>query len=322
MSNGKKWVLLTIGVMAVLIVGFGVLAVHINKGNVYEPQQNIFFLEYENEYEKEDTIIFKYDQIKDEVVELGKVKGYFHDCVINEEESVITGIFSKNMTGTGYDVVRYDIAAGTTEYLNIEEIVNELTTGNAKEFIVALVYDEGNKVLITYDDENEDKWWLFYDLITGEYDKILQEESRISDFITIHNNNLWYQSGWSLYQYDLETQKKTKILDSFNSAAVAPDTGLVAYTRDIGHKKIYLYDINTQRTKCIAGGGWNICYGDLSYTDAGWSNDGRQFFYIKSFPGLFNESTKRLMIYDVKTGNSHCIYKEDLTLHMFRYVRR
>lgn len=320
MSNGKKWVLLTIGVMAVLIAVFGAIAVHINKGNVYEPQQYIFFLEYENEYEKEDTIIYKYDQIEDEVVELGVVKGYYRDCVINEEETIITGIISKNMTGKGYDVVKYDIAAGTTEYLNIEEIVNELTMGNAKGFNVVLVYDEGNKGLTIYEDENEDIWWLLYDFITGEYDKILQEESNISDFITIHDNNLWYISAWSLYQYDLETHKKTKIMDSIDSAVVSPDTGLVAYTNDIRHKKIYLYDINTQRTKC-SGSGWNISYGDLSYTDAGWSNDGRQFFYIKHFPA-FNASTERLMVYDMKTGNVHCIYKEDLTMHMFRYVTR
>lgn len=178
----KKRILLSICAIVVLAAGLGVLIVHKNKEDIYKPQQNIFFLEYENENEKEDTIIFRYDQIKDEVVELGKVKGYFQDCVINEEETVITGICSKNLSGAGYDVVRYDIAAGTTEYLNMDEIVNELTTGNAKEFIVALVYDEGNKVLITYDDENEDKWWLFYDFVTGEYDKIFQEESKISDF--------------------------------------------------------------------------------------------------------------------------------------------
>lgn len=323
MSNGKKWVLLTIGVMAVLIAVFGAIAVHINKGNDYEPQQNVYFLEYENDKEG-DTVIFKYDHIKDEVTEIGRIRGYFRNCVINEEETTITGIFSEKILNSECDLVRYDIATRAVEPQNVTEKISELAKGN-EEWFNALVYDEGNKILISYDDENGSKRWLFYDPITEEYEDMIQEESVAVEFLTIHNNNLWYRSGTeSLYQYDLDTQVKTPITDSVHnsSAAIAPDIGLMAYTKDISRKKIYLYDINAQRTKCIAGGGWNTCYGDLSFTDAGWSNDGRQFFYIRYFPGLFDESTKRLMIYDVKTGRSHCIYKKDMTLHEFRYVER
>lgn len=305
----------------------------------YVRQENIFFLEYENEYEKDDTIIYKYNSINDSVIEIGKMKGKLQDCVINKDETYITGVIYDEVYDEGVEIVRYDLVNGTVETLDVVSKISALT-GNKAGWYCSLIYDGGNKFFISFEDENGDEKWLLYDLTTDQYD-IVEGENGTIWYLEIRDDNLWYIAyDWTLCQYDLETKERTKIMKSarYNSV-IMPETGLVAYKKSLSnevmpemglmgyikalpHEGIYLYNTKTQKSSCIAWGGWNIYYGDFLWTDSRWSDNGREFFYIKSFPGFFNASTERLMIYDVLTHRSRCIYKVKMTLHDFQYVMK
>ncbi|MDE7224938.1 MAG: hypothetical protein K2O34_14320 [Acetatifactor sp.] len=88
MSKKVKRLLCVYICVAAGIVVLGVLIV----GKKFGPQENIFFLEYESEYENEDTLIFRYNSENDIVDEVGKVQGRLFDCVVNSDETYITGL--------------------------------------------------------------------------------------------------------------------------------------------------------------------------------------------------------------------------------------
>lgn len=303
----------------------------------YIRQENIFFLEYENEYEKDDTIIYRYNSRNNTVVEVGRVKGKLQDCVINSDETYITGVIYDEVYDVGVEIVRYDLDVGTVETLNVASKILALT-GNMAGWYCSLIYDGGNKFFISFEDEKGNEKLLLYDLDTDLYE-IVEGENGTIWYLDICDGNLWYiADDWTLYQYDLESKEKIKVMKParYNSA-VMPETGLVAYKKSLSNEvmpemglvgyikalskeAIYLYNMRTQKSSCIALGGWNTYFGDFLWTDSRWSDNGREFFYIKSFPGFFNASTDRLMVYDVLTHRSRCIYKVKMTLHEFRYV--
>lgn len=314
----KLWVYLcvTAGIIALVI-----LVVY----RYYIRQKYIFFLEYESEYEKEDTIIYRYNSRMNTVIEIGRVQGKLENCVINSDETYITGLIYDEVFDEGVEIVRYDLATGTVKTLDAAEKIATLTDNHAG-LINSLIYDGGNKIFVCFEDENENGKWLLYDFVTNRYDII---DGETIWYLTICNNNLWYiadSAKWyrgPLYQYNLESKEKTKIMESAQyDSVVMPETGLVAYTKGLYNDKIYLYDMRTQETSYIAEGGWNTYYGELNWTNSRWSDNGREFFYIKSFPGLFHESTERLMIYDVITHSSRCIYMARMTTHDFQYVMK
>ena len=320
-SITRKWLYVVVIIVILFVCAFGGLVLTRNRAEKNIPQQNIYFLEYENDTEVQNTIVFKYDWINKEVVEIGRVKGFFYSCVINHDENCITGLLSQGPTDKEFEVAQYDLVGRTINIIKIEEKIR-LLNKNMTGWRGALLYDEGNSILFSYNDKNEDEWWMFYDLVTEQYYATKGDKNGTEHFLTMQDDNLWYVTGETLYQYNLKTQMKTKIMDSVNSAAVASDFGLVAYTNDIHRKRIYLYDMRSEKTKCIAFGGWNIYYDDLFHIESQWSNDNRQLYYIKSFSGWFNAADISLMVYDADSGKSYCIYKVMNTIHEFRYVAR
>ena len=130
------------------------------------------------------------------------------------------------------------------------------------EWHISLLYNGGNKFLVSYDDENEHEMWLFYDLDTGQYDVIEGEEYGTNQFLGVYNNTLWYVAfaGGTLYQYDLDTGTKIKVLDSVTSVAIKADIGKIAYTKNDNRKKIYLYDMNSKKTTHLTWTRWNTYY--------------------------------------------------------------
>lgn len=308
--KAKRKLGVCICVAAGLIVS-GVLLIHIFFG----PQENIFFLEYENEYEKEDTIIYQYNSKSKTVVEIGRVQGQLQDCVINSDETYITGVIYDG----DFEIVRYDLATGTVEMLDAARKIDILTDNR---WYNTWIYNEGNKIFVNYKDGNDRTKWLLYDLAADQYD-IMDGEGAAIDYLTIYNDRLWYiADNGALYQYDLERKEKTQMMESVHyGAAVMPETGLVAYTKKC-QKEICLYNILTKERSYISGGGWNIYYGDLEWTNSRWSDNGREFFYIEYFPGFFNAATTKLMVYDVIMHRSRCIYKVRMTGHEFRYVMK
>lgn len=306
-------------ICAIVVLGAAltVWMIYINKAAVPDSEawQNIYFWEYENTH-GDDTVFFKYDRTTDEVVEIGRVDGYFHNCVINEEETVITGIFSKEDSDN--DIARYDLSTGRVEPLNMTDKINGLTMDNTKWW-KALLYDEGNKIMFPYYEETGEKW-LFYDLSTEQYHIIDGEERGTAQLLAIHDNTLWdiARKGGVLYRYDLETHTKVSITDSVALAALAEETGLVAYAKSIECKEIYLYDINSRTGKCIAKAGMHTHYGHYTWSDVVWSSNGRQFFYIK----YDDYETVRFMVYDADTDRSCCIYQTKMSIHAFGYAAK
>ena len=285
------------------------------KADAYELQQNIFFTEYDLDV---DTTIFKYDSVKNEVAEVGKVKGCFYKCIVDSKETYITGLlydFDEKKTG----IACYDLTTREIIPYELPDTIDEIAATD--EWHISLLYNGGNKFLVSYDDENEHEMWLFYDLDTGQYDVIEGEEYGTNQFLGVYNNTLWYVAfaGGTLYQYDLETGTKIKVLDSVTSVAIKADIGKIAYTKNDNRKKIYLYDMNSKKTTHLTWTRWNTYY-ELSRSESRWGDDGRMFFCVSSFPGLFGASEESLMVYDMKSGKQFCIYKVKNTLHQFRYV--
>lgn len=286
---------------------------------VCEPQENIFFLEYESEYEKEDTVIYRYNSGSKTVDELGRVPGRLQDCVINSEETYITGI----IYGEDFEIVRYDLLTGEPERLDAADRIDLLTDAGWSDI---LIYSGGNKIFASFGvNKNGPGKWLLYDVDTDQYE-ILDKEDAVRTYLTVWEDKLWYiADGGILYRYDLEKKEKTKIKESVPyDAVIMPDTGLLAYIKkkNGSNKLLYLYNILTGETVCMAGEKWNTVYGDLERTNSRWSDKGNEFFYIKSFMGLFQESTERLMVYNAVTRTSRCIYRERMTMHEFRYVMK
>lgn len=332
-ANKKRIVCAIVVLAAALTVALTVLLMHKNKMDDYDSEalQNVYFWEFEHGHGyEEETVFYRYDQMRDEVVEIGRANGYFRNCVINEEETIITGVFSEGdsddtieieLTTGMNDIARYDLTTGMVTHLNITEKINELTGDNAKWW-KALLYDEGNKIMFPYYDEDGEKW-LFYDLATGQYNIIDGEERGTAQLVAIYDNTLWdiARKDGVLYQYDLETNTKTAIMDSVALAALAEESGLVAYAKNIDCEEIYLYDMNSQTSKCIEKWKMSVHYGEYNWSDVTWSSNGRQFFYIDYYWWGPNESAS-FMVYDVKSNKSRCIYKTDLATCKFGYVAK
>ncbi|MFG6358493.1 MAG: hypothetical protein K1W26_17000 [Acetatifactor sp.] len=307
----KLWVCICV---AAVIIVLGVLLIC----KITEPQENIFFLEYESEYEKEDTIIYRYNATNKTVTEVGKVKGELQDCVINSNETCITGVIYEEVA----EIVRYNLLTGEVETLDAARKIDTLTDNRAGWGNI-LIYDGGNKIFVGFEDDIGNEKWLLYNMETDQYE-VVESKDVVSNYLTVYDNKLWYITHKGiLYRYDLSSKEKIKIMEHLpTDAVVMPDAGLVAFTKDTQIEKIYLYNILTQKTLCMIEGGWNTYFGQLSWTNSRWSDNGNEFFYVKSFPGLFHEATIQMMTYDVITHRSRCIYKVKMTNHLFRYVMK
>ncbi len=301
-------------VIAIVIVLVGSMAVRLFIANTYKMQQNIYF----TEYDMNDTAIWKYDPLREEVSEVGKLSGNFYKCVIDRDEAYITGlIYDKDEQVT--KLVRYELATGRVEFQELEAYIKDATGMVAGEKI--LIYDGGNKFLVSYYDIKQDQMWLFYDFITGQYDIVKGDTHEVDQFLGVYDGTLWYTTyaERALCRYDLETREKTKVLDSVHDASVNSAAGIIAYTKKNNSKMIYLYDMNSRRTKHLALMRWNTYYANL-YSESQWSNDGRLFFYVTSFIKFFNAADDSFMVYDYKSGKKFCIFKVRNTLHRFGYI--
>ncbi|MBP3421537.1 MAG: hypothetical protein J6K37_04635 [Lachnospiraceae bacterium] len=307
------------GILIIFILGLIGGFVFLQKDKKEEQNFYTYFLEYENEYEKEDSIIYEYNTNNAEVNEIGKVKGYLYNCILNDEAKYIVGLLSEDLMQDGFSVVCFDLASGEVETVVTKEKIGELIENG--DDTSALLYDKGEKILIAYMDENGEKWWLFYDITTEQQKIVAGDESGTEKFLEISNGDLWYIANNVLYRYNLDSQEKGVIMEPVSSAAIAETAGQIAYIRGDDHKNIYLYDINTESQKRIVSAGWNVRFDDLHRIEANWSNDGDKLFYIKSFPGFFNATDTRLMYYDVNSSKSYCIYKMKNTQHGFRYIQ-
>ena len=318
-SKKRNRIIILIAFLVVaLAVVAGVILWIIRHTYADKPLQNIYFTEYENEKDKNDTIIYKYDQENDELVEIGSVPGNLYHCTINKEETLITGFLEEESAEGIPTLIQYDIETGMAQTTDVMEKLQELPED--VRLWSATLYDGGNKIFINYTDENENKCTLTYDIVTGEREEILVNLEKVRVYLAINKQGLWYMRDDAIYKYEWETQTETKIADAPpDSDLLAPSTGLIAYVTH-SQKKIYAYNISSGKSKCIVPHMWNTYY--TSFGSALWTNDGRQLCYYKDFPGfspLYSDTS--LMVYDVKNGKSHCIYKVKSTMHTFQYIK-
>lgn len=95
----------------------------------YARQENIFFTEYDGTYDKECTTIYQYNSRINATVEIGKVQGNLYDCVINDEETFITGISKSD--DEGFEILRYDLATKSVETLDAAKEIAALIDNTA-----------------------------------------------------------------------------------------------------------------------------------------------------------------------------------------------
>lgn len=323
-------VLLCIIFIAVLLIVLKIVLLTIYNRDDYEPQENIYFLKYDSSNTMMTTVVFKYDQVEDKVVEIGTIQGFFSNCTINEEETCITGILSAKRSDQEINIGVYDIKTGIIQTTEATEEIKELASGRIYWGNI-FFYDGGNKILLYYDDENKDEWWLFYDFTTGEYERIPGDDEGTSQFLAVENNIVWYYTWKSgiVYRYDLEAQTRTEVTTLVENAAFDLVTEKIAYKKSMEDENIYLYDVSTKNSKCIARGSVITTHPGLHYIYARWSDDGRQFFYIKrshsviaTFIGSTGYADVSLMVYDAGSGRRQCFYKEDNITNQFQYVSK
>lgn len=306
----RSTIIIAVIVLAVILV---ICYLIFGKNGLFKLQQNIYFMEWDNQ--KDETIFYRYNAENDVVDELGRISGSMHYCVVNKDETCLIGLSLKT---EGQKRIRFELVTGTFQTEDIGEKIDALTGGG--KWRTLLLYDEGNKILISYEEGRNDQW-LFYDFVTDEYSIIEGGKYKADKFLAFNDNEVWYVTGATLRKYNLETGKDTKILYSFNSAAVAPDKEIVYYVESgIYDKKIYRYNVETNMIKCMLSAGWNTYYGDMFEKEGQWSDDENYFFYVKYYPLLFSASNISLMVYNTRTGRSFCIYKEWNTYHEFRYI--
>lgn len=306
-------IVLIIGVVAALVGFIWVLIDH----NTFKMEQNIYFTEFDSDIDKPETAIFKYDPVKGKLIELVKVPDKLVGCVIDKGENRITGFLYELFSQGGHriGIIEYDINTGTVTEKNVIEKIDELTGDPSWG---GTLYDGGNKILVSYTDKEDVERLLSYDMETGKYENELIRGSQIRQYPAINEQALWYRLFNTIYRYDWQTKAVNEVSYFSEEGALEPNAGLIAYTEDI--HEIFLYDIDRNETSCIAPGGWNITYGDLSWTNAMWTSDGRQFCYVKYFPTLFGAGDTSMMIYDLESGRHRCIYKVKVTYNEFRYI--
>lgn len=201
-KKSKKALYVVIAIVTVLV---GSMAVRLLIANTYKMQQNIYF----TEYDMNDTVIWKYDPIDEEVSEVGKLSGEFSQCVIDRDEAYITGFLYESI-GQSAKLVRYELATGMIESQELDDImVNATGIGKGNKI---LLYDGGNKLFVSYYEIKHGPMWLFYDLATGQYDIVKGDMCKVDRFLGLYDGTLWYTTyaGGTLCRYDLETREKTR----------------------------------------------------------------------------------------------------------------
>lgn len=258
-----------------------------------------------------ETTIYKYDARTKTVQEVGRVLGYFHNCIIDSGKTAITGVrspfFPPQMSEAESDsqvgVVRFFLESGRSELLRSEE---QLRIGE-KEHIVwnqTFPYGDGNQMCICY--KGQEMCYLLYDLKTAKAKRMDSEIRRVCD---IRDNRMWYLTRRGLKCYHMKTRERKELFKGIRQCSIS-DNGRKAVSFQDGakSKRIYLYDTARKTQQCILRAGWNRVFEDNSSYAFGWDKSGMYCYYIEHFVKLFNSSDIRIKICNLRTGKSTCIY--------------
>lgn len=275
---------------------------------------DIYFESYDNMSSQKETIIYKYDVKTDSVDEIGKVMGYFHNCKIDKEKTVIIGVRSSFFARSDisdpdanlqFGLVQYSLENNTSKLLLSETQIRKLNSGRII-WDYSFPYDNGQKVCICF--LNNEYVFVLYDLGTGSMKKIhLPIIAKVYD---IKDNKIWYSSKGKIIIYDLQTEEKEQLINDRNQCSISDDNEKIVLLGNISVKHIYLYDINKKTEKRILNARWNKTFDCHSSYSSGWDESGDYFFYIEHFNKFFNSSDVQIKVYDLRTRRSKCIYSQ------------
>ena len=170
--------------------------------------EDIYFHAYDDQILE--TVIYRYDADNGEVCEVGKVAGYFHNCKIDSEKKYITGVRSpwypeeiySGGSGMAPGILRYSLEDGTSVLLRSEQ---QMSIGNKEEIAwdYSFPFDNGEKMLMCYADEENNFTYLLYDLETSKAKKIGMLKKYITGVC-----NLWPEAKYD----DTESEFKLGIV--------------------------------------------------------------------------------------------------------------
>lgn len=271
--------------------------------------EDVYFQSYSDK--SLETTIYKYDIQTKTVQEMGRVSGYFHNCVIDSGKKYITGVrssffpiqISDSESDLQFGVVRFSLENNTLELLRSEE---QLSIGEEESIVwnYSFPYGDGNKICICY--KGQETHYILYDLKTGNAKRmdLLEAKRRVCG---IWDNHIWYLTKRGLMCYHMKTHERKELLKGISWCSVS-DNGRKAACFKKDAKCIYLYDIARQKKQCILKAGWNRAFESNSLYALGWDQNGNYCYYIEHFVELFQSSDIRIKIYNLQTKKSTCIY--------------
>lgn len=289
------------------------------------PLEDIYFSSFDNQVNGKVTVIYKYDARMKTVYELGQVEGHFYNCKIDSDKRYILGFRNaspnypneeKEIPGVEFGVVKFSLSDGTSEVVLSDKEMHELAMGDIRWEYSFPFGDEGKVFLHYYDSVHSISTDIVYDIETKKNVRMAMADE-IDYIYDIKNNIEWYREKKegrgtinSIIEYNLETgeRKRVTIGRSITNCSITGDGTKIAY---VGYKstRIYLYDVNRRKEKCIIKARWNRLFDTTTFYGSEWDRSGNYYCYIEYFPWYFlGKYDIRLKVYNVQTRRSQCIY--------------
>ena len=324
--NRRRKIVLFIALLVMFAVGIPCGAYWKNKmiAENMTPMEDVYFVVYEGMDEPKSTIIYKYDAQTKTTGEIGRVPGYFYNCEIDSKKEYIIGLrgslWNEEKPGADFGVVRFLLADKTSEVILSDEKMNSLGEGDIF-WPSTYICDSGEKILIHY--YNPKHIYILYDLTTGRRQEI-DAPRRIVEFLDIKGDIIWYKStNGAIIKYNMKTKEEKETIEHARpSCAISYDDEKIAFfNQKNNHNRIYMYDLESGEEKCMLRAGWNSFYVAYYQYTLNWDKSGNYFFYIEAFRRIVGCDV-RIKYYNLKTGESGCIYKESNSVgRSFEFVR-
>lgn len=272
---------------------------------------DIYFLAYDSR--TRETIIYRYDADMKKTNEVGKVAEYFHNCKIDSEKKYITGVcnlwppekYDDTKSEFKSGIVRYSLEDGSLTLLRSEQ---QMCIGNNQSIFwdSCFPFDNGEKMLMCYVDEENNFTYLLYDLATSKAKKIGMPKMN-RGVCDIRKGNIWYPKRKGVMQYNAKTGELKQFLQNADVCTVSDDSRKASYFGN-DNKKIFLYDTVRKKKIGTLKAGWNKAFGSLFPYSCGWDQSGNYFCYIEHFIKFFGSSDTRIKVYNLHTKTSKCIF--------------
>ena len=205
---------------------------------------DIYFLAYDNQ--TLETILYRFDVDLRKTNEVGKVAGYFHNCKIDSEKKYITGVcnlwpeakYDDTESEFKLGIVRYSLEDGTLTLLRSEQ---QMRIGNKQSIFwdSCFPFDNGEKMLMCYADEENNFTYLLYDLETSKAKKIGMPKMN-RGVCDIRKGNIWYPKRNGVMQYNAKTGELKQFLQNADVCTVSDDSRKASYFGNDNKKFFYM----------------------------------------------------------------------------------